>query len=174
VRNTYADGTAEEDSGFALLRYWSVMELLADKYVVPGIELKHPDASPILNYKGKPETTRSKHGRVYQFVFSAGNYIEVGSYQYDGARKQVMIGADSSHPGYTPETELISLWDMVRAVYSVRNGIAHEGQFDLMQAAAGDIHQQLAARLIRTGYADPRRFIKHQAHLSVLRELNRA
>ena len=85
-----------------------------------------------------------------------------------------MIGADTSHPGYNLNTVLISLWDMVRAGYAVRNAIAHEGQFDLNKAASGAIYEQLAARLVKSGQVDPRIFIKSQAHLSLMRELNKA
>lgn len=171
---TYSDATAEENQGFALLRYWSVMELLAGKYVQQGIDVKNPDGSLILKSNGKPENTGSKHGGVYHYILSSGHYSVSGSYNLNGIQKSYLIGADLSHPGCTQGTELISLWDMVRAAYAVRNAIAHEGQFDLSQAAIStDSYQQLAARLIQDGYASPVDFIQNQARLNVMIELNK-
>ena len=64
--STYADATAETEYGFSLLRCCSVMELIADKSIAnDGTPLAHPDGAPILNARGNPETTGSKHGRVY-------------------------------------------------------------------------------------------------------------
>ena len=169
---TYADATAEEDPDFALLRFWSVLELLADKYVLPGACIRNPDGSLILNAKGNPETTDPKHCRVYQYVLSAGSYAQSGIYEHGGVQKKYMVGADPTHPGYSQGAELISLWDLVRSVYDVRNAVAHEGQFDLHKARTGDQYCKLAARLILEAFATPHVFIKSQAHISVMRELN--
>ena len=169
---TYADATAEEDYGFSLLRYWSVLELVADKSIArDGTPLTHPDGTSILNSKGNPETTNSKHGRVYSYLLSLGGYPEHGSYTEDGAKRWYLLGGASSHPGYTPSTRLLSLWDMVRAVYAIRNSIAHEGQFELGKARSGDQYEQLAVTLKSTGPVDPLQFIKDRAWLMLLREL---
>jgi hypothetical protein len=60
---------------------------------------------------------------------------------------------------------------MVRAVYSIRNAVAHEGQFDLSRAANGDNYQQLAARLKTSGHPEPLGFIKQQALMVLWREI---
>lgn len=170
---TYSDATAEDDRGFALLRYWSVMELIADRDIKRGIKVKHPDGSLIIKSNGEPETTKDNCNLVYHYIFTSGGYSSTISCNIEGAQQQYMIGLDSSHPGYTPETELISLWDMVRAVYAVRNAIAHEGQFDLSEASKGKRYEQLAIRLIQGVYADPLNFIESQARNTILRELNK-
>lgn len=171
---TYADGTGEEDPGFALLRFWSVMELVADKYVGNNAELTHPDGSLILDKDGRPLTTKSKKGRVYRLIFDTGHYTAVISHVEDGEPHQIIIGGGPDHPGYTNKTELISLWDMVSAAYAIRNSIAHKGQFEFELNEAKSDEEKLAARLIKGGHADPRRFIRDHAHRCVMRELNKS
>jgi len=169
---TYADATAELDYGFSLLRYWSVLELVADKSIAKDrTPLAHPDGAPILNRKGKPETTNSKHGRVYAHILANDAFKSHGTYTENGSQKSYMVGRDSSDPAYTPTTELITLWDLIRAVYAIRNLVAHEGQFDLDKAMTGDAYQQLAARLKKLSNPDPLRFIKQQAQQVIWREV---
>ena len=170
LTKTFAEATAEEDYGFSLLRCWSVLELVADREIGKGRALLHPDGSPILNPRGNPETTNSKHGRVYQYIMTRGAYKESGTYTDNGVQRSYIIGRDSSDPNYAPTTDLISLWEMVRAVYEIRNAVAHEGQFNPTKAATGDSHQQLAARLKNSGNPDPLRFIKEQARHVIWRE----
>ena len=173
LAKTFADATAETYHGFALLRYWSVLELVADKCVATGQCIRAPDGSVILNAKANPETTDSKPGRVYSYILANGAFLTQGSYDDNGTRRSYMIGGDSTHPGYNANTELISLWDMVRAAYAIRNSIAHEGQFDLLTAAKGNAYEQLAARLVTSGYADPISFLKQQAQIAFWRESNK-
>ena len=169
---TYAEATAEMDYGFSLIRYWSVMELVADKNIANrGAPLAHPDGTPILNRKGNPETTNSKLGRVYAYILANNAFKSHGTYTENGSQKSYMVGRDPSDPAYTPATELIPLWDLVRAVYAIRNAVAHEGQFDLDQAMTGDAYQMLAARLKKSSNPDPLRFIKQQAQLVLWREV---
>lgn len=101
IVRTYSDATAEENPGFALLRYWTVLELLGDKYVEHDVEIKHPNGERILNLNGKPETTKTKSGRVYQYILSSGSFVHSGAYTEEGIQKTFMIGADESHPGFT-------------------------------------------------------------------------
>ncbi len=173
LAKTFADATAETYRGFALLRYWAVMEMLADKYVEPGQCIRAPDGTVILNPRANPETTDSKHGKVYACILANGAFLTHGSYDDNGSHRSFIVGGDSTHPGYNANTELISLWDMVRAAYAIRNSIAHEGQFDLLAAASGDAYEQLAARLVTSGYADPIDFLKQQARIAFWRESNK-
>lgn len=173
LANTYADATAETNHGFALLRYWSVLELLADKYVPIATQVRAPDGSAILNAKGNPESTNSKHGRVYTHILGNSAFLTQGSYDDNGTQKRFIIGGDSTTPGYTADTELVPLWDIVRAGYAIRNSIAHEGQFDIATAATGDPYQQLAAKLVTSRYADPAGFLKQQAQIAFWRESNK-
>lgn len=171
IVSTYSDATAEHEYGFALLRFWSVLELVADRNIAAGTPVLHPDGTAILNPKGNPETTQSKHGRVYAYILANGAFEESGSYTEAGIQKSYHIG-DTTNPNVTAGTEVFTLWDMVRATYAIRNAIAHEGQFDLVKARAGDMYQQLAARLRARGQRpDSLDFIKMQAQLAVWREI---
>ncbi len=173
LSRTYADATAETNHGFALLRYWAVLELLADRYVTRGTRISRPDGSVISKANGKPELTDTKLGRVYTHILGNGVFVTQGSYIDNGKERRFIIGGDSTHPGYTANTELISLWDMVIAAYAIRNAIAHEGQFDVLTAALGGRNKQLAAKLVTSGYADPMGFLKQQAQIAFWRESNK-
>ncbi len=107
---------------------------------------------------------------MYAYILANGGYKSHGKYTENGNEKNYIVG-DTSHPGYTPTTELLSLWDLVCAVYAIRNAIAHEGQFDLDNATAGDVYQKLAARLRSRGHPDPLNFIKLQAQMVIWREV---
>lgn len=172
--NTYSDATAETDYGFSLLRYWSVLELVADRsfYGKAQSELMHPNGKPVVNSDGKPETTKTKSGRVYAYICDQGAFKAHGSRTVKGVTKKYMIGGDPADPKLDSNTEVFSLWEMVRAGYAIRNYVAHEGQFDPRTAAAGNEHQQLAARLVIEGHPDPLDFIKSKAELALLRELS--
>jgi hypothetical protein len=143
IVSTYSDATAEQDYGFALLRFWSVLELVADRKIAPGRAVLHPDGTAILNAKGNPETTNSKHGRVYAYILANGAFEESGSYTEAGVQKSYHIG-DAKNPNVTAATEVFTLWNIVRATYAIRNAIAHEGQFDLIKAQAGQARLSLA------------------------------
>lgn len=171
IVGTYGDATAEQEYGFGLLRFWSVLELVAERKIAAGMPVVHPDGTAILNAKGNPETTNSKHGKVYAYILANGAFEESGSYTEAGVQKSYHVG-DAKNPNVTAATEVFPLWDMVRATYAIRNAIAHEGQFDIVKAQAGDVYQQLAARLRAHGQPpDPLRFIKMQAQLAVWREV---
>ena len=162
--STYGDATAEADYGFALLRFWSVLELIADRQFAKGVKLSHPNGLPNPRPKGQPETTDSKHGRVYSLILAQGAFLEHGT----GGQGTYIIGGDASRPGYHPAHSSLP-WEMVRAAHAIRNAIAHEGEFDVAKAASGDAFQQLATRLRMSGHPDPLRFIRNQSWLAVSR-----
>lgn len=171
IVSTYSDATAEHEYGFALLRYWSVLELVAERQILTGKNISHPDGSPIFKSNRKHETTSSKHGRVYAYILAHGEYKSSGSYVEAGAQKSYHVG-DKSDLNALTATDLFTLWDMVHATYAIRNAIAHEGQFDVAKAQAGNVHQQLAARLRNSAnLPDPLDFVKKQALAAIWREV---
>jgi hypothetical protein len=173
LTSTFADATAEHDPGFALLRYWAVLEMVADRKVPRStLALMLPDGTPIFNEKGEPETTRSKVGRVYKYVVDGGAYDQFGL---------VHLPRDVSIPGtvrdgvsccYVADRSVcISLWDIVRAVYAIRNAIAHEGFFDTASALRGKTGERLAAILVMEGPISPYDYVKSQAELALWKEV---
>lgn len=169
---SYAEATSDDDNNFAMLRAWTVLELLADREIETGQPISHLDGCPILNAKNNPKDTNAKEARVYELIrrSGAGFPIQMSS-NVDGEEKHLLLGGDEKHPGYTPGTRLVTLWDVVRAAYAIRNCIAHEGYFSPEAVDATDSDQALAADLIKNTPLDPRRWVHDQAHLSVRREL---
>lgn len=169
---SYAEATSDGDSNIAMLRAWTVLELLADREIKTGQPISHLDGSPILNAKNNPKDTNAKEARVYELIrrSGAGFPIQMSS-NVDGKEKRLLLGGDKRHPGYTPDTRLVNLWDIVRAAYAIRNCIAHEGYFSPEEVDAADSDKALAADLIKNTPLDPRRWVHDQAYLSVQREL---
>jgi hypothetical protein len=92
IVSTYGDATSEHEYGFALLRFWSVLELVAERKIAAGMPVLHPDGTAILNARGNPETTKSKHGKVYAYILANGAFEESGSYTERGVQKSYHVG----------------------------------------------------------------------------------
>ncbi|MHB1992840.1 hypothetical protein [Metallibacterium scheffleri] len=168
---SYAEATAEEDQGIALLRLWTVLELLADRTIQKGLQIKHPNGVLITNKRGNPKDTNAKDASVYQFILSQECYVTQGTSNVAGKTLCYLIGADESHPGYTRDTIIITLWDMVQAVYAIRNSVAHEGHFALDGIDSDNAGQVMAAFLIRDVGLDLWGWLRQIAWLATKREL---
>ena len=170
----YAQATADEDENVTLLRCWSVLELLADRAIKEGQPSFHLDGQPILHRNGKQANTGSKSARVYELTRQSGIGYPSISYGYrlaDGAETRLLMGGDETHPGYTPGTRIIPLWDFIRAAYAIRNCIAHEGYYSADTVDRSNPDETLAADLINNTALDPRKWVRDQALLFVQREL---
>jgi hypothetical protein len=169
---SYAEATSDDDSNIAMLRAWTVLELLADREIQKGQPIFHLDGCPILNTKNNPKDTNAKEARVYELIRSSGVGFPIQmSSNVDGNEKRLLLGGHEKHPGYTRGTRLVTLWDVVRAAYAIRNCIAHEGYFSPEAVDAADPDKALAVDLIKNTPLDPRRWVHDQAHLCVQREL---
>lgn len=158
----YAQATADEDENVTLLRCWSVLELVADRAIEEGQPIFHLDGQPILHRDGKQANTGSKSARVYVLTRQYGIGYPSISYGYrhaDGAERRLLMGGDETHPGYTPGTRIIPLWDFTRAAYAIRNCIAHHGYFFCRHSGSRQArrstrrrsHQQHRARPAKMG-----------------------
>ncbi|MEI6117534.1 MAG: hypothetical protein WCP99_23590, partial [Burkholderiales bacterium] len=171
---SYAEATSDDDSNIAMLRAWTILELLADREIKKGQLIFHLDGNPILNARNNPKDTNAIEARVYEFIRRSGaGFPSHMSWNIDGTEMRLLLGGDESNPGYTPGTRLVNLWDVVRAAYAIRNCIAHEGYFSPDIIDATDPDQALAADLIKNTPLDPRQWVHDQANLSVRRELVR-
>lgn len=169
---SYAEATSDDDSNIAMLRAWTVLELLADREIKTSQPISHLDGSPILNAKNNPKDTNAKEARVYELIRRSGaGFPSQMSSNVDGQEKRLLLGGDKKHPAYTPDTRLVTLWDVVRAAYAIRNCIAHEGYFSPDEVDAKNPDQVLASDLIKNTPLDPRRWVHDQAYLLVRREL---
>lgn len=171
---SYAEATAEEDLGIALLRAWTVLELLADREIPEGLQITRLDGTPILRPNGKPRDTGAKEARVYEFIKRSGaGFPSSMSWDVLGTPHHMLLGGNAQNPNYTPTTRLLDLWELVRATYSIRNCVAHQGDFSVEAIDQANPDQVLAADLIKTTPLDPRRWVQDQAALAVARELHK-
>jgi hypothetical protein len=60
---SYVEATAEDHARIALLRAWTVLELLAERAIPKGQPISPPDGSPIVNARGNRKDTNAKEGR---------------------------------------------------------------------------------------------------------------
>lgn len=170
LASTFTDGMRETEYGFKLLRYWSVLELVADQAVPRNAtRIKHPDGTPILNEKGNPVDHHAKEARVYAYILASGAFQSSGSFDEQGIKRRYILGGDTSHPGYAPGVELIPLWDLVRSTYAIRNAIAHTGQFDELKAYPANSSEGLAVHFKKISPLDPMRFAEAQARMAIWR-----
>ena len=177
---SYSECTAEKDRGIALLRAWTVLELLADR-AIPGqrktdkaIAITHPDDKPIYKAGGvKLQKTTAIPARVYEFVKRAGAFEATHLDGSTGEEKCFIVGGDQSNPNYTPTTRLIPLWDIIRAAYAIRCRVAHKGHFSEDQIDHSDEDEVLAVDLIRNTPVSPFTWINQRAALAVQSEMNR-
>ena len=172
---SYAEATAEADSSIAVLRAWTVLELLADREISRGQPIAHLDGTAILNARGNLKTTDAKEGRVYEFVRRSGAGFPIhATWHVEGVEQRFLVGAGEEHPGFVPGTRLIPLWDLVRSAYAIRNCVAHEGYFSAETVDRADADQVVAADLISNSPVSPLTWVRDQASLAVRRKLHEA
>ena len=162
---SYSEATDERDFGFRMLRFWAILELVADRDVPLGSPLIHGDGAPILKINGKPETTNHKHGRVYSYMRQKPIGNAQGS---DASGITYVIGSESEYLGTEVVPVYYSVWDMVCAAYAVRCAVAHEGAFDVAKAAKStDSGNKLAAQMLTTGVPGLELWLRGWAQIAV-------
>lgn len=164
---SYAEATGERDFGFSVLRYWTVLELVADRIIQKDQPLANPDGTEILKPNGKPETTNSKHGRVYQYILQSGAFASMATHHVSDGKVTMILG-DESDKRFKPGMIVVRLWEMIQAIYAIRCAVAHEGYFD--SASRGSVGEALASDFLARGFPDPLDFVKMQALMAIWRE----
>lgn len=172
---SYAEATSEDDQGIALLRAWTVLELLADRAVPPGVALTHvEDGSPITKANGNPKDTNSKEGRVYELLRTSGTaFPHHHSWNVNGVQQTFAILGNVPNNSSDPGLKVIRLWDLVSAAYAIRNRVAHEGYFSVDAIDTSKPEELIAADFIKNTPIDPRNWIRDQAQIAVRRELHK-
>lgn len=164
---SYAEATGERDFGFRVLRYWTVLELAADRIIQKGQRLENPDGTEILKPNGQPETTNSKHGRVYQYILQSGAFASMSTHHIGDGKVSIILG-DESDKRFKPGMIVVRLWEMIQAIYAIRCAVAHEGYFD--PTSRGSVGETLASDFLTRGFPDPLDFVKMQALMAIWRE----
>ncbi|WP_321853191.1 hypothetical protein [Paraburkholderia tropica] len=174
IVRSFAEATAEVDPNIALLRSWTVLELLSGRSVTRDIPIFDASGTAILNKRGNPKTTSAAEGRVYQYIMDNNPAPWVMSDTVDGVQRTFLLGSESDNPNATPGSIHVSVWDVVRAAYAIRNCVAHEGYFSESEVDTNNDDQVLAAHLIRNTPLDPKKWVREMAEQAVHRALNNA
>lgn len=170
---TYAEATAERDYAFRHLRYWALLELLA-KDAIPSNTDNIYDAHGhmIVDAQSQPIKTRGAAAKVYKYIFDGGTGATSSGYSEGSEQKTVHIEAQNpSQPN--AGDEVLSLWEVVGALYEIRNQVAHSGTFIPDANAAAGSRLALASRFYRHQSELLFRFLKGETWLATLRELNK-
>jgi hypothetical protein len=164
---SFAEATDEDDRGFQILRYWTVLELAADRTIRNDIEIRHPNGDPVLLRDGSPRTTKHKGNRVYEYIRRMDGFRSQEHRNVDGVSSTIEVGyVDSSSE--SEQEYKYSLFDIVDACYAIRNSVAHEGFYD--PAAESGFVRPIASRFATQGFPDLLSFLKMQAKLTIWRE----
>lgn len=100
---SYAEATSDEDSNIAMLRAWTVLELLADREIQKNQPIFHLDGKPILNARNNTKNTNAKEARVYELIRRSGaGFPSHMISTVDGKEMRLLLGGNQKHPGYTP------------------------------------------------------------------------
>lgn len=171
IVKTYTDATSEMDYGFALLRYWSVLELIADKRISERKGLLYdPNGKKISKANGNHVQMNAKEARVYRYIIDNGGMSSNGTLIENGKTIKFIVSDDRPSNEISPDDLHLTVWDLVTSAYVIRNAVAHEGQFDPEKAAKdGNEAEKLAARLYKLEKLQD--FIGTQAEAVIQREV---
>jgi hypothetical protein len=166
VVELYVQALAENDHGFKLFRYWSLLETIAIRHVPRGVPVYELTGAPIM--KGSVQrTTDEKSARVYEYLRSVSLPAQSLATLWSDGRSVHVEGQAPMMSDAT--TKVISLWEMVDAFYQIRNAVGHEGEFDAIETGR-DPAKAISSYL----YAAGRDVLEDAARTSVFTELNLA
>jgi len=150
VLELYVQSLAERDRSFRFLRQWTLLEMIADKRIIPTkTPLVHFDGSPILLDRGKPATTLQRADtKVYAYL-RGGQVTSMLQQMPNGSTRVWEVSRGDIDLG----GGVVRLWDSVAAAYAIRNDVAHEGRFDLQKQSKND-QDILCKELFTGGFLD--------------------
>lgn len=131
VLDLYVQIINERDPSYKFFRQWSLLEVVADKYVKKnGSELIDSDGKVIYAYGTTKQTTRNKAGMVYELLRSRG--IKQINQGFNEGPDRVIAGSGG---GSDLGGGVITLYEAVEAAYNIRNEVAHDGLYDVSKPA---------------------------------------
>jgi hypothetical protein len=77
-------------------------------------------------------------------------------------------------PNYDKNTKIVTLWELLSALYEIRNATAHSGRFDVVATKCGNKREKLAAELWELEYQTFSREVRSIMRIVVTKELNSA
>ncbi|MBI5128105.1 MAG: hypothetical protein HZA66_01565 [Rhodopseudomonas palustris] len=164
----YTEAMAERTHDVQFLRHWAILEMIASRHISSTkIKIKNWDGSAILTHDGKARTTYGKSEKVYQYLFQVGvNSYSFGWKTRDGLEVHV---TGTNPPVQSPNVCNVSLWEILRAAYRIRNAVAHGGFFT-PNPQSGDWEEYLAALMFTSGPFSTN-FLAHVTRAAIFREL---
>lgn len=142
---TYSNALSERDPGYKFLKFWTILETCARDNVQKGLRISDPSGSIILNDRNQPFSTDHIAPRVYKYLFDLPAINTQGSAIIGGANVQYQFEGGTAVPAQAG-TEHYSLWEVVRALYVVRNAMAHGGAYQPNLSAAPRSPEWIANR----------------------------
>jgi hypothetical protein len=115
------EARSERRPDFQALRYWVLLETIAEARRFPRGPLTDVDGNPILDAKGKPEQVKEKDARVFTLLkemHGHGGINPTASFAY--GENQIALG----------------LWRRTQIWYDFRNAVAHYGSWQQAIAAS--------------------------------------
>lgn len=165
----YSEAMAERDHGMQFFRHWSILEMIAARHVrSKTIQIRNVDGTIITTVKNQPRTTSGKSEMVYQYLFTSGLPAYSLGWKDNDGREVYMPGTNQAPQG--ANVKIVSLWNIVRAAYKIRNSVAHSGQFRPMLTSVDE--EQLLANLMFTSGPFSLNFLAHATRQAVFRELD--
>ncbi len=173
---SYGEALSEENFNFALSKYWTLIEIIAKKRITDNnANIFLANGKPILRSDGKPEIARYALGKVYTLLFNAKMPPLHGSSSDKGMNIifETYESADNN-PNKNDKTMIFTLWDIVSALYEIRNSTIHSGTFNPVQGESGSSRQRMASRLYGSQASLFYDFVRLMAKTVVGQELQKA
>lgn len=143
---SYTNAINEENSDIKYFRLWAILELIAKKEVIDNdIELKDAENNVIKYQNGDTAKTNNKFGKVYYLIYKC-NFSSTTSSSHIPGRKYHIVLEMSEYKAKPEDGEKLTLWEVLNALYAIRNSVAHEGEFIREKMEQGTWKEKLAAK----------------------------
>ncbi len=149
---SYTNAINEENSDIKYFRLWAILELIANKEVIDNdIELKDAEKNVIKYQNGDTAKTNTKFGKVYYLIYKCNFSSTTASSQIHGREYHIVLEM-SEYKDKSEDGEKLTLWEVLNALYAIRNSVAHEGEFIREKMEQGTWKEKLAAKYYNEKY----------------------
>lgn len=171
IMRIYADAKSETNPYYACLKFWSILEIISKKKISNNtITLLRPNGDTIYNNEGKAVKTKYALGKAYKYALDS---MIPPSIICGGQNMIFETYKDAkTDPNYNCSTKIIPLWELLSALYEIRNATAHSGSFNASTAKNGKKREKLAAELWTLEHQTFLQEIKNMMKTLISKELN--
>ncbi len=151
IFDSYVFALNEINVDIKYFRLWAILELIAKKEIITNdIEIVDAENNYIQN-SGNNITTKYAVGKVYQYIYQCNFTQATCSSSISGSEYSVMFEM-STKMKCSHDTVKVTLWELINALYAIRNSTAHTGYFDIKTAEQGNWKDKLAAKYYKLGF----------------------